>query len=469
MPPLFVRAVSDPLLHDTATSVLRGVDGKPLAAVDAVSGLAAQDAMEQLSPAAADERVSLDVFELAGKLFETSEIEGQGPEEYVRAVTLGTGLPSAVVRRGLTQLGGGLARAHAANAAELPVAVHGIDEHGVNEHGINKHRVDAGIGYRVEWVRRAGCLAVVAPSNHPEPHLAWTRALALGYAVAVRPGGRDPFTPLRLGRALLAAGLPANRLAVLPGNQATGTQLLRAAPLGIVYGGSDAARRWSGRGNVLVRGPGRSKAALSGPADVATLDHLARAIGADGGSRCTNLSSLFTWHDPGVLAEDLAERLAGWPVLPGLDPDARLPLLDRERCAGLRATLTEFAEAGFTDHSSLRYGGDPFVELEDGSYCVRPVILQAPDAAHPLVGTELPFPFAVVAPWDGLLEPLRDALVLNLIDPAPGLADRALALPGVRRVVVGKVDPWYTRSDLPHDGSLTGFLMEPKASLWEQE
>lgn len=445
------------------TAVLHTVGGEAAAEVADVVPLLAQEAFERLAPASpaasprahqgspdsADTELA-EVFAEAGKLFESGEPDGLDAAAYVRITALTTGLPSTVIRAGLGHLGVGLAEAPEAARAQLPGRI-------------------ARPGQAVAWVRRAPRLAVVAPSNSPEPHLAWIRALALGYAVAVRPGSRDPFTPARLAHALLAAGLPAERLAVLPGGHQTGVQLLKAAPLGLVYGGADVAQRWAGRRNILVRGPGRSKAAVRGPWDEHMLDHLEHCVAGDGGTRCTNTSVILTDGDPRALADVLAERLAARPVLPVTDESSVLPALDGARADGVRATLASRVAAGFTDHSSSYYSGEPFEPLPDGSRCARPVVMSTPDAGHRLVGTELPFPFAVVAPWDGSAAALRDSLVVNLLGvQSLALEAELLAEPSVRRVVSGAVEPWYASPGLPHDGSFTDFLMEPKTVLWER-
>jgi hypothetical protein len=388
--------------------------------------------------------VAQEVFDDAAKLLESAELGDLDPAAYVRLTVLASGLPVGTVERGLTALGDGLRQVAAADAAERPPEI-------------------SGPGHRVVWVPRAPTIGVVASSNHPEPHLTWIRALSYGYRVVVRPGGRDPFTPLRLAAALLAAGLPADRLAVLPGDHAVSAHLIKSAPLSIVYGGPDTVRRWGGRSDVLVRGPGRSKAAVADFGDdPAIVGHLARAVAGDGGVRCTNISAIFTQGDPRRLGDTVAESLAGYEDLPRFSAD---------RIAGLREALAPFA--GFTDHSRDRYEGDAFQALPDGSVAARPVVLSTSEASHPLIGTELPFPFVVVAPWDGSIRPLRDSLVLNLVGTDSPLAnraltDRALAEPTIRRVVTGLTEPWHTRVGLPHDGSLRSFLLEPKAHLGEQ-
>jgi hypothetical protein len=95
-------------------------------------------------------------------------------------------------------------------------------------------------------------------------------------------------------------------------------------------------------------------------------------------------------------------------------------------------------------------------------------VLLVDDPAHPAVGTELPLPFVVVAPWRPELgtAPLRDSLVVNLLgDDEAGLAARVLTEPTVKKVVCGPAEPWWTRPGLPHEDSLAGFLLAEKALL----
>ena len=199
--------------------------------------------------------------------------------------------------------------------------------------------------------------------------------------------------------------------------------------------------------------------------DDAILDHLARSVSDDAGVRCVNTSVVLTTGDPARLADALAERLAALPPAPVTDPAARLPAFDHVRAEALRISLGRLAAAGFVDHSSPRYGGDPLPALPDGSTVARPVVLSTAQPRHPLTDTELPFPFAIVAPWRGELAPLRDSLVLNLIGAEPDLIERAMHEPSVRTVTVGLTPAWPLPTGVPHDGSLTGFLMEPKAQL----
>ncbi|MEW2455966.1 aldehyde dehydrogenase family protein [Streptomyces albus] len=423
---------------------LSGVHGEPLADVGLAPRLMAQGAVHTVSAAAGGPAPDPALFARAAKLLTEHELAGETPQQYVGRVAVSTGLASGAVRRSLVELAAELAELPQVTAAELPSG-------------------ELGEGLRTRWVPRGRIFAAVMASNHPSPHGAWAQALFHGYGVLVRPGSRDPWTPARLAAALLAAGLPAGRLAVLPSEHRVGEFLLEAADVGIVYGGESAVGRWRGRDSVAVRGPGRAKALLDTPLTDDVLDHLVHAVSFDGGTRCTNLSVLLVGGPPAETADRIAERLSRIPALPVTDPEAVLPAVDAERAGQLARQVARLAE-GLEDHSA-RFDSRPVaVQLPDGSYCPRPVVLSAPRYDHPAVGTELPFPFVIVAPWeprDGTL-PLRDSLALNLLTARADLVADAVAEPTVRKVTTGAVPPWHTAPGIPHDGSFTGFLLEPK-------
>ncbi|XHM63829.1 aldehyde dehydrogenase family protein [Streptomyces nigra] len=434
-----------PLVHGETfacdeTTDLLGVHGVPVARVGVSPPLLLQLALRRLRGAA----VPADVFRQAGELFAEAEPAGESADEYSRRVTASTGLPYRVVRDGLRSVRDGLAALEESNARQLPAPAD-----------------------RVRWVPRGRTLGIVTPSNHVDPHLTWARALSLGLGVIVRPGTRDPFTPLRLAAALLAAGLPPHCLAVLPGAHELGERLLTATELGIVYGGPTAVNRWADDPRVLTRGPGRSAVLLDRPMSPDVLDALARSVAADAGVRCTNTSVIRTSGDPSEVADALAARLDTARSLPADHPDAVLPTVSAEQATHLRRTVEDLERAGLRRHSA---DAGP-VPLPDGSYAARPVVLSTSDPRHPALGTELPFPFAVVTSWsaaDGL-EPFGPTLALSVLSDDPGLPSAALAEPRIRRVVVGGADPWTTGPELPHDGSLTGFLLEPKVLLSDKE
>ncbi|WP_370349597.1 aldehyde dehydrogenase family protein [Catenulispora sp. EB89] len=317
--------------------------------------------------------------------------------------------------------------------------------------------------FEVRHMPRGRTFGVVAPSNHPGPHLAWLHALALGYSVVIRPGSRDPFTPFRLASALFEAGLPAGRLSVLPGSYASADFLISHADLALAYGGPDSMARWSAAPSVALRGPGRSKTLLAQTIDQQALDFTCRAIAHDGGVLCTNTSAVLTIDDPFEIASLIAMEFDKAPLYTATDTRCVLPTFKRGQAEALIRVVN-----AMTSSSLRRIGGvtDDIVELDDGSVVVRPIVLATDDPHHPAIGTELPFPFALVASWDRALgaAQLRNSLALTVIG-APDLAEEVVREPTIRRVVIGPADPWAVHPGLPHDGSLVGFLTEAKALI----
>lgn len=430
---------------------LTGVTGRPVATVHTAPSLVVPLVQRRLARAD-DAPLPPGVFTEAGRLFATADLAGETPDEYCHRVSLSAGLPVSVYRRALSSV-----------AHELAY----LDSEASRPPAGTPSRLAPGIEATVRWVRRGRLLAVICPSNHPDPHVTWVRGLAAGYRVIVRPGSADPFTPNRLSAALVEAGLPADRLAVLPSDHAAVDLLVRTADRAIVYGGPAAARQWSGHPSVLVRGPGYSKALVDRPLTECLVRHLADAVAGDGGVRCTNLSVIRTAGDVRPLAKTLAARLAHLPVHPVIRSEAVLPAVPAAVADAVRGQLDQLRADGLEDHSE--HGGDPFAAAADGSLVARPIVLSAQPGV-PVPEVELPLPFVIVAPWqegDGLA-PLRNSLVLSVLtgsDPGPVAA--AELEPTIRKVVHGAVLPWSTAPGLPHDGSLDDFLLEPKTVLRE--
>ncbi|MFH8757622.1 aldehyde dehydrogenase family protein [Streptomyces atroolivaceus] len=425
-------------------TALPSVLGGDLADVGTAPRLLALAALNEIRGHADGRAPDPAVFTEAARLFAVATLDGESPQDYVDRVCQATGLTSSAVGQAVRDLVEEMEELPATTAAELPAT--GFGE-----------------GFDTRWVPRGKVFAAVMASNHPVPNISWVQALFHGYNVLVKPGSRDPFTPARLLAALVAAGLPPTKAAFLPCSREVGEFLLREADRGIIYGGEKAVATWHQRESVAVRGPGRTKALLDVPADDAVMDHLALSASFDGGTRCTNLSAVLTTGPVGEVADRLAERLGRLPSLPARDEGATLLVVNRARAAQLREQVAVL-RAALTDHSARAGEEETVVELEDGSFLLRPVVLSVDSAGHPALGTELPFPFVVVAPWseaDGVA-PLRDSLVLNLLTDREELVEAALREPSVRKVTRGRVLPWTAVPGIPHDDNYTQFLLEPK-------
>jgi len=79
----------------------------------------------------------------------------------------------------------------------------------------------------------------------------------------VKPGSQDPWTPLRIIQALIAAGLPPEALGYYPAGHEGAAALAGAGDRAIVFGDESTVRRYRGRPEVSVHGPGMSKVVTS--------------------------------------------------------------------------------------------------------------------------------------------------------------------------------------------------------------
>jgi acyl-CoA reductase-like NAD-dependent aldehyde dehydrogenase len=422
------------------TSVLHGVNGAPLATVHEAPALVTRltvQAARRAPSLTTDDRLA--VLAKAGSLFAEATLNGQSPEEYCRVQALASGVPITVARRTLSRMNEVCAVIGDVVARQAPV----------------------GAGRTARWSRRGDVLGVVAPSNHPATHGAWLQAIAMGYRVAVRPGTRDPFTPLRLARALLDAGLDGGWISFLPGSHAAAGVLVGAVDLALVYGSDQTVARMRGNDRVLVRGPGRSKILVDRPLDEATLDHLVTEVAADGGVRCTNTTAVFTSGDPRDLAVALAQRLAQLPAYPVTDDRAVLPARLLGEAQGLRAALDRAAH-GADELVQRHLDGGVLTVVDGDAVAMRPAVVCVDRSDHPGLATELPFPCVWVAPWRAAegIAPLDGSLAVTLLTDRAPLVAEALDTPGIRTVLHGRLPDWWKDPHLPHDGYLGQFLGE---------
>ncbi|MEY9211737.1 aldehyde dehydrogenase [Thermobifida halotolerans] len=388
----------------------------------------------------------------AARLFATAALGGLTVEDYEYAVSRVSGMPISVVRAATTATAARLARAYHSVQQARPTGA------------VNHWRDPSTRTGRAVWRRRGDVFAVHAAGNHPGTHSLWPQALVLGYRVVVRPSRRDPFTPHRLVTALRAAGFGDDQVALLPTGHDHADAVLRAADLGMVYGGQDVVRRYLRERTVLPQGPGRSKILLT--ADVDWRDHLdtiVDSVSRHGGTGCVNTTAVYVEGDPAPLCAALAERLRGLASLPPQDEAALLPVQPVAAARAVEAFLLREA-AG----TRPWLGGDGVVEeLGDGSAVLRPAVhqLDRPDA--PQARNELPFPCVWVAPWtpEAGTAPLRDSLVVTAITRDERLVDRLLEEPTISNVYVGDHRTYHKDPDLPHDGYLAEFLMRSKSVI----
>ncbi|WP_189165853.1 aldehyde dehydrogenase family protein [Sphaerisporangium melleum] len=431
------------------TALLRGVDGTPLAEVDQAPPLAATLTVAELRRRPLGEAPPAETFRRMGELFGTATLNGLTPADYCELQARSAGVPISVARRSVTDMAETCANAPLRVAAERPA-------------GAVSH-VEPG-EIKAVWMRRGETLSVIAPSNNPGTHTQWVHALAYGYRLLVRPGTRDPFTPSRLIAAALEAGMEPSRLSLLPGGHATADALVKAADLSLVFGGDAAIARYAGNPGLVPRGPGRSKVLHTGEITEEALDVICDSVAYDAGLRCTNTSAVFTEADPRELGQALARRLGALVAAAPQTAQAQLPVMPIEQARAMRAHLASRL-AGAVEATAPLYQDGGVADLGDGSAALRPAVLVCDRPGHPGGGIELPFPCVWVLPWSWRdpVTPLRNTLALSVLGDDEELALTLLREPSIRKVVFGGLPTHAAGPTSPHDGYLSGDLMEVRA------
>jgi acyl-CoA reductase-like NAD-dependent aldehyde dehydrogenase len=423
-------------------------DGREIGAVSEVPRLYVTRAFARLAQAPVLPYARrLEMLAKAADLFENAVLEGQSVDDYLDLVSLCAGVPRAIAHASVAAIARTLRALPDTLAQEIPRgAVTDLDD----------PRLREGAAY---WARRGRTLAVHASGNTPGVHSLWPSALALGYAVAVRPSSREPFTPQRLVRAFREAGF-VSHVALLPTDHDVADVLIEQADRALVYGGQSVVDKYAANPAVLTQGPGRSKTVVTDDVDWHEhLDTIAASVANLGGAACTCTTAVLIEGDlatahtfAAALAGRLAETEAG-------KHRTELP----EETARQLADYVEQAGKGTTP-----YGRDDIVEtVRPGTAVLHPVVRVATDAGAPVLGVELPFPCVWVAPFrraDGI-GPLASSLVVAAITEDMEFGRRLLDEPGIANVYLGAHTTTWMKPGVPHDGYLSEHLMRTKGVI----
>lgn len=365
-----------------------------------------------------------DALARAAGYFRTRTIAGKSLAQYVEEVSALTQMPSSVISESAGRVAAGL------SAARL-TAERGLPSGGC--WSASAHELERGVA---QFSRRGEVLAVVAPGNGPGVHAIWPQALALGYAVMVRPSDREPFTAERLVGALCLAGYD-DRLALVPMTHATVERLISAADLSLVYGGDSTVQQYKNRADVLVQGPGRSKVVIGEDADEQrALTTLHESVAGLGGASCMNASVAVIAGGDGERWARLYQRYA----------------MDRRGSADSgRMSLARSGVAERYRHQLVEGLSSP------GS----PLVFSVEDPLHELISKEFPFPAVtfVGAGRDEQGKVLPDSLVVSAVTWDPELRRRVSEVRGIRNLYFGDTPTTWVDPLQPHDGYLSEFLM----------
>jgi acyl-CoA reductase-like NAD-dependent aldehyde dehydrogenase len=383
----------------------------------------------------------------------------QSAAEYRAALAATGGLPLALARANQEKVAGVL--------RELETIVAGLTR------GLAPETLDAAVsehaGIPLWFAPEARALGAVLPSNSPGVNALWLPALAFKLPVVLKPGSADPWTPLRLVRALVAAGLPRGAFALLPTDHEGAAAILDGCERALLFGDARTTAPWAARRSVEIHGPGRSKVWI-GADEVERwerhLDVLVESVAANGGRSCVNASCIVVPRHADEIANALAARLAALEPRPLDDATARLAAFpDASLAERIDGALTAALEVPGARETSAAHRRGPRLARVGGSTFLAPTVVRCERREHPLANTEYLFPFASVVelPDAEALDWMGDTLVVSALTRDPDNVARLTASRHIGRLNLGPLATPSVRWDQPHEGNLFDFLFARRA------
>jgi acyl-CoA reductase-like NAD-dependent aldehyde dehydrogenase len=405
----------------------------------------------------------LDILREAAGYFMTARLPAgeamQTPDEFVAAQSATTGLPHALCRQNMAKIESAMLNM----AAILDGLTGGLDL-GVLDQGYGLRD-----GHVVSYAPKARRFGAVLPANSPGVHALWIPAVALKMPLALKPGQREPWTPLRIMESLRAAGFPAAAFGVYPSGHDGAGVILRKCGAAMMFGSGASVRTWLGDPRIEIHGPGYSKVVLGEDKAAAWRDYLdliVTSVASNGGRSCINASSVRTTSHGRELAEALAQRLA--EIRPRSRDDAQAQLSafpDAATARGIDAAIERgLAQGGAEDVSARFRGKERLVEFEGGTYLL-PTVIYCEDAEHPLANQEYLFPFVSVldVPAADLIETLGPSLVVTALTGDARIERDLLGRDSIGRLNLGPVPTSVLQWDQPHEGNIFTHLYQQRA------
>jgi acyl-CoA reductase-like NAD-dependent aldehyde dehydrogenase len=282
--------------------------------------------------------------------------------------------------------------------------------------------------------------------------------------VVLRPSNDDLFTPYRLVRSLLDAGLPPDAIAFVPGGHDLVDPIVDGCAQSVLFGGQQLADRYAANRRVKIHGPGRSKIVVLAGADPDdTVDLIVRLVMDDAGRGCINGSAVVVEGDAGPLAAAVAKALSAVPVQSPLADGAQLGAVSLAEADAYAGLVSMRLGSGAIEHTPAAAGR---VAILDGVRMMRPTVIEVPSFEHPLFGMELPFPFVVFAPARSRPEMRQAAghsLAVVIAGDDEAFAQELLLEPTIDKVFgSGALSTEFDPRE-PHEGFLLDFLYQKKA------
>ena len=442
--------------------------GEPVAFVSQANrGLVARD----LGAASANRRALADfsaaqllgICGEAARLFMEEDLpldeEAQGPRDYLRQTSATTGLPEALCRSNMEKIHQVLSQM----ARVLDGLTRGLDLQALDGEWGGED------GRPLSYICQTRALGVVLPNNSPGVHSLWVPALALKVPVMLKPGREEPWTPLRLAQAFMAAGCPPRAFGYYPTDHAGAAEILLHCGRSMLFGADAAVEAWRDDPGVQIHGPGRSKIILA--ADKVEeweehLDLLAASVAENGGRSCINASGIWVPAHGREIATALARRLASIEALPLDHPQAQIAAFARPAQARrLNDLIDSQLDMGGAEDLTARFrSGERLIERQ-GCTFLLPTVLWCEDCDHPLANAEFLFPFVSVVqvPQEEILQRIGPTLVVTAVSGNGEFILDLLGCAHIERLNLGPIRTTRVSWDQPHEGNLFEFLYRQRA------
>lgn len=397
-------------------------------------------------------------FKKARSIFLNDEVDNINYNEHIKNVHTVTGLPLETISKSMLKLADEFINLPKEILEEVPNGSGFIE----SKVGINRSKV--------YWVPKGKILSVIAPGNNPLVHRSWLEALASGYKIIIRPSNRDPFTPYRLIKSLLLAGLSEDMIAFIPGEHDITDAIVEAGDYSLIFGNNILVDKYKKLNNTILRGPGYSKLYLDSTSqlsDDVVENIIVKDVLKDGGAKCSNLSGIIynsvkKFPVESAINKIINEDSCGW-----LDKQGKLPLFSLNTANNLYKFLKQLKQTGL---ENIRFSNldDVIIDLGDGICSIRPIVFKLSNLTEKFKNYELPFPtfWAYEINDDDIdMDFLKNTLYLDLISENKMLKYKCLIEPSIKKIVTHFNECSILNSNLPHDGYMLEKLFFAKAII----
>ncbi len=407
----------------------------------------------------------IDISAKAGDLFLNGTLplgdkgHTQSAKEYLETLSATSGLPHVMVRRNM-------AKVHHA-LTNMKTVLNGLTR------GLDLSILDKGYGEQfgtpVSYYPTSHALGLVMPSNSPAVNSLWLPAIPLKTPVIIKPGKDEPWTPLRLIQAFIAAGCPAEAFGFYPTDHEGAAEILKSCGRALIFGDKSTTDQYAKNPAIQIHGPGFSKI-LIGEDEIERwpeyIDLIVSSISDNGGRSCINASAVVVPKYAAEIAEALAEKLGPVAPLHAADENARLSGFANPKMADYidGAIEQDLKTSGASDVTAKYRNGPRKVEFEGGVY-MRPTIVQCDSFTHPLSNREFLCPYASVVqvPQSEMLKQIGPSLVVTAITKDPAFTEQLLESPLIERLNLGPISTMKISWDQPHEGNMFEFLYKRRS------